>query len=293
MKKSKRLFTFFVIFLFLGSILFFWNDLVDIYLELSLKLPRIEKEIAEFLIKETEKQILTPPPLRAEKEVLESFLTQAGVIQWTNSQREKYGSSSLIENEKLNIMAEVKVQDMFKNQYFAHYSPAGVGAKDLAESIGYEFISIGENLALGNFQNDEMLVQGWMDSPGHRENILNESYQEIGVAVLKGIFDGKSTWLAVQHFGLPLSACPQPNETIAIKIELNQNKIEELQKTLKALRTEIRFIKPKFGSRYNQKVEQYNNLISQYNALLEETERLINQYNNRIKLFNECATGVK
>lgn len=293
MKKSKRLFAFSVFFLFLGSILFFWNDLVDIYLELSLKLPRVEKEIAEFLIKETEKQILTPPPLRAEKEALESLLTRTGVIQWTNSQREKYGFSSLIENEKLNIMAEVKVQDMFKNQYFAHYSLTGIGAKDMAESNGYEFISIGENLALGNFQNDKTLVQGWMDSPGHRENILNESYQEIGVAVLKGIFDGKSTWLAVQHFGLPLSACPQPDETIAIRIELNQNEIEELQKTLKALRAEIRFIKPKYGSGYNQKVDQYNNLISQYNALLEETEILINQYNNRIKLFNECATGVK
>jgi uncharacterized protein YkwD len=92
---------------------------------------------------------------------------------------------------------------MFENQYFAHESPTGEKVSDLAKKFGYDFLLIGENLAMGNFSSDEDLVLAWMESPGHRENILNEKYQEIGVAVKKGIFEGKEVWIAVQHFGLP------------------------------------------------------------------------------------------
>ncbi|MFQ6049481.1 MAG: CAP domain-containing protein [Candidatus Paceibacterales bacterium] len=291
MKKFSKLFIIFII--FLGVFLFFWNDLLDIYSELSLRLPQIEKGVTEFLIKETEKQISIPPPLRAEREAPEAFLTHTGIIQWTNIQREKYGLPSFMENKTLNAMAEKKVQDMFEKQYFAHYSPLGVGMEDLAKSARYEFIAIGENLAFGNFQDDEVLVQAWMDSPGHRENILNDDYQEIGVAVSKDIFDGESTWLAVQHFGLPLSACPQLDETLETKIGTNQNQIKELQKTLEALLVKIQTMKPKRGRAYNQKIEQYNALASQYNTLIEETEVLVNKYNNQVRLFNECAAGAK
>jgi len=289
MKKSIL---FLISLIILGGVLFFWNDILDFYSKLSLRLPQIEKEITN-LIQEAGKQISTPPPLRAKKEVPEAFLTRAGVIEFTNIQREKYGLPPLKENLKLNASAEEKVKDMFENQYFSHFSPSGVGVEDLVKSAGYEFIAIGENLALGNFENDEVLVQGWMDSPGHRENILNDRYQEIGVAVLKGLFEGKSTWLAVQHFGLPLSACPQPNETLKTKITVNQNQIKELEKTLEILRVEIQTMRPKRGSAYIEKIEQYNNLVNQYNALIDETESLINQYNNQIKIFNDCATGVE
>ena len=135
---------------------------------------------------------------------------------------------ALLENTKLDQSAELKAQDMLKNQYFAHTSPSGMAVGNLAEKVGYEFIAIGENLALGNFENDEALVQAWMDSPGHRANILNSRYQEIGVAVLKGVFEGRTTWLAVQHFGLPLSVCPSPQEGVKLTIDANQNKIDEI-----------------------------------------------------------------
>lgn len=258
----------------LGGVLFFWD---------AMQLPEIKKGITD-LIQKTEKQISTLPPLRAEKEAPESFLTRAGIIQWTNIQREKYGLPPLRENAKLNASAVIKVEDMLANQYFSHQSPSGAAVGDLAESVGYEFIAIGENLALGNFENDEGLVQAWMDSPGHRANILNPQYQEIGVAVAEG--------LAAQHFGLPLSACSQPDETIKAEINTNQNQLEELQKTLELLQFEIKNARPKRGPAYTQKIEQYNNLISQYNTLVAETESLINQYNNQVRLFNECATGI-
>lgn len=253
-----------------------------------IEIPLIETRVDEQIIEE---QVSTSLPLRVEKEeVAYSFLTQSGIIQWTNAQREQYGLPLLRESPKLNASAQEKIQDMFEEQYFAHQSPSGVEAKDLAKVFGYELIIIGENLALGNFQNDQILVQAWMDSPGHRANILGAKYQEIGVAVSKGTFNGQSTWLAVQHFALSFSACSQPDEILRAKIEENQNQIHELLETLEVLRTEIQAIRSKRGSVYRQKVEEYNILVSQYNTLIEETKDLVNQFNGQVKLFNECAT---
>ena len=292
MRKSKVIILFFLI-VIIGGVFLFKDSLLDLYSKLSLKLPQIEKGVADFLKEEVGKQILTPPPLRSQEENLEAFLTRAGVIEFTNTQREKYGLPPLKENYRLDLSAEVKVQDMFENQYFAHDSPSGVRVGDLAEGVGYEFIAIGENLALGNFKNDEALVQAWMDSPGHRENILNNRYQEIGVAVQKGTFEGRTVWLAVQHFGLPLSACNEPDEKTKTTIEENQNQIEELQKTLNLLQVEISKMRPKRGSIYTQKIEEYNSLVAEYNTLLDNNKTLINQYNNQVQIFNNCVVGTE
>ncbi len=184
---------------------------------------------------------------------------------------------------------------MFLNQYFSHYSPKGEGVSDLAKKFNYQFLAIGENLALGNFQNDEDLVLAWMESPGHKENILNSKYQEIGVAVKKGVFEGKTTWLAVQHFGTPLSVCPQPDIVLKEKIEENQEKLEEWEKELLILKSEIDSIKKRILGRigrkeYLPKIEKYNNLVNQYNNLLEETKYIINKYNSQVILFNQCLS---
>jgi len=282
----------------LAGIFLFWKDFTDFYFQLEnrltdffIPLEGISYPLTGF-IEKIEKQIATPPPLRAAKEASESFLTKEGVIAFTNSQREKNGLPKLKENAKLNLSAELKAQDMLKNQYFAHDSPSGATVGNLADDAGYQFIAIGENLALGNFENDEVLVQDWMDSPGHRANILNNRYQEIGVMVLKGFFEGKSTWLAVQHFGLPLSVCPSPDETMRITITVNQNKINEIFKELETLQTEIRAMSPKRGSVYQEKINQYNELVAEYNLLIEQAKLIINEYNRQVRLFNECLTGI-
>jgi uncharacterized protein YkwD len=288
----KFIILFLILLIFSGIFFFFQDDLLDFYQKIFSRLPEIEKGLTG-LVKEVQRQISTPPPLRAEKEAAKAFLTKSGVIEWTNSQREKYGLPPLKESAELDASAAIKIEDMFQKQYFAHNSPTEEGVGDLAEHAGYEFIAIGENLALGNFENDEVLVQSWMDSPGHRENILSSKYQEIGVAVLKCNFEDKITWLAVQHFGLPFSACPQPDEATKTAIESNQKQIEELGVVLKELKAEIEAIKPKRGEFYIQKVEEYNTIVGQYNNLINKTEQLVNQYNNQVNLFNDCATGAE
>jgi len=288
MKKFQVLILIFVV--LIAGALFFWNDILNFYSSLSLVLPGVEEGVGEFITKQIEKQILTPPPLRSGKENPEAFLTKEGVINWTNAQRQENGLPPLKENTKLNASAKLKVEDMFAKQYFAHNSPSGQGVADLAEKAGYDFIVIGENLASGNYKDDQDLVQAWMDSPGHRENILYDKYQEIGVWVQKGVFEGETTWLAVQHFGLPLSACPTPNDALKITIEENKNQLAGLKTELESLKAEIEPIRPKRDPDFYQKVRKYNEEVSQYNELLQKTESLMSSYNFQVQSFNQCVS---
>lgn len=130
-------------------------------------------------------------------------LTSAGVIKLVNEARAKQGLAPLTENQKLSTSAKMKAEDMLKNQYFAHNSPSGTTPSYLADSAGYVYSSFGENLAYGNFKNNDALMNGWMNSSGHKANILNPSYTEIGVSVIKGKYNGREVWMAVQHFGKP------------------------------------------------------------------------------------------
>jgi len=291
MKKIRLIILIFVVLaIFIAGFFFFWNQILNLYTKLYLKLPELQKGVGDFVMQEIEKQISTPPPLRSQVDFPEAFLSRTGVIKWTNTQRLKYGLPPLKENLKLDKSAQLKVEDMFKYQYFGHISPSGVEIRDLANQAGYEFISIGENLALGNFENDEALVQAWMESPGHRENILNNKYTEIGIFVAQGTFEGKTTWLAVQHFGLPLSACPKPDEKIKTEIESDKTQIKELEIKLQDLLTEIQDMKPRRDPNYNQKVEEYNALVAEYNNLVGEIKDLIDKYNSQVNLFNNCLT---
>lgn len=258
---------------------------VDLLPEVS-DLPRVVEEI--------KKEISLPPPLRAERKAPVSVLTRAGAIRWTNVERQNDGLPVLAENAKLNSAAEIKLKDMFARQFFAHVSPTGEGAADLVKKATYEFIAVGENLALGNFDGDKDLVTAWMNSPGHRANILSSTFHEIGVAVGKGMFEGKETWLAVQIFAKPISACPQPDPNLKAGIESAESKIGSLVQTANALKNEIENEKPKTRKEteeYNQKVDEYNSLAHQINALVEEVKILISRYNTQVRALNQCISG--
>ncbi|HYC34592.1 MAG TPA: CAP domain-containing protein, partial [Candidatus Paceibacterota bacterium] len=149
-----------------------------------------------------------PDPLISKKAAVSGNLTVSVIVTETNNQRKANGLSELGVNELLTRAAQMKLDDMFKNQYFEHESPDGKGPGEVAEAAGYRFLTVGENLALGSFADEKDLVQAWMDSPGHRANILGTQFTEIGIAAKKGMFKGEEVWIAVQEFGKPLSACP-------------------------------------------------------------------------------------
>jgi uncharacterized protein YkwD len=276
--------------LFFTSILFLVLFLLVNFLfplpRISQNFKKIENLTPKVEIK-TEPQVFTPPPLKVETKK-EGFLTQRGIIVWTNIYRKDFGLKTLKENEILDQSAKLKLEDMFKNQYFAHKSPEGIELKDLMKDVNYKFIVIGENLAMGNFENDKELVDAWMKSEGHRENILNERFEEIGVAVKKGIFEGREVWIAVQHFGKPLSACQKPDEDLKKRIENNETKLDEMEKELLSLKEEIEKKVPKWMVK--EKIKEYNDLVNEYNLLLKETQDLISQYNQQVESFNNCLS---
>jgi len=275
-----------VLFLLAAGFLFLFRDLI---FDIAARLPNIEEIAFNIEASEVKKEVIAPAPLRAKAESVESFLTDAGVIRLTNIRRSESDLAPLALNSELTQAAAAKVQDMFRDQYFAHRSPGGLDAGAFAENNGYEYILIGENLALGNFRSDAELVQGWMDSPGHRANILNSRYQEIGVSTRRGTFEDRTTWLSVQIFGRPLANCPRPDESIRVQIENYDAEIRELREQLELLRTEIQDSSPKNDpAMYNQKVGEFNALVSQYNQLIEAARNLMTSYNNQVRAFNEC-----
>lgn len=252
------------------------------------RLPEINESV-DVALENIKKDIYLPEPLRAIRESEQAYLTRGGIIKWTNEHRANAGLPVLTENPQLNTAARLKVQDMFARQYFEHNSPTGGNIGTLLDGVGYRYISVGENLALGNYENDQALVQAWMDSPGHRANILNTRFKEIGVAAAKGTFEGKQTWLAVQAFALPLSACPAIDESL--KAQINQLELQVAQLKIQAdtILTELEANKKK-GNReeYNHKVEEYNYIANQINTIITQLKNMVNQYNEQVRIFNAC-----
>lgn len=235
--------------------------------------------------------LLSPPPLRAPERPFSTPLTVTGILYWTNMAREENGQlPTLAESTRLDAVSQSKIKDMFDRQYFAHVSPSGVDARQFVEKIGYRYILIGENLALGNFDGDQDLVKAWMGSPGHRANILHARFQEIGVAVGKGTFEGREAWLAVQTFALPLSACPEPDSTMREKIMTLEAQIEEQKIALQVRRNEVERLESKGGPDYEQRINQYNILVEAINNRINEAKALIGQYNSQVDAFNRCVS---
>lgn len=132
---------------------------------------------------------------------------QNQIIGLSNQQRQINGIGTLTENSLLDQAAAAKAADMFAKNYWAHFAPDGTSPWYFFNNVGYKYSWAGENLAR-DFQTSEGVVQGWMNSPSHRENLLNNNYTEMGVAVVNGTLLGEETTLVVQLFGKPVSAAP-------------------------------------------------------------------------------------
>jgi hypothetical protein len=91
---------------------------------------------------------------------------------------------------------------MAKEGYFAHDSPSGVTPWEWFDEVEYTYETAGENLAI-DFSDSDAVVDAWMDSRLHRENILEEDFTEIGIATARGEYEGRETVFVVQMFGTP------------------------------------------------------------------------------------------
>lgn len=129
------------------------------------------------------------------------------VIRLTNEKRTGSGLSPVTENSTLDSAALAKGNDMLAKGYWAHFAPDGTSPWSFFTSFGYRYRYAGENLAR-DFSSAQSAVDAWMNSPSHRENILNPNYREIGIGVVEGSLAGVDTTIIVQFFGTPLSGAP-------------------------------------------------------------------------------------
>lgn len=129
-------------------------------------------------------------------------ITIEKLLQLTNQERTQYNLPALTYNDKLAQAAEEKAKDMFTKNYWTHYGPDGTTPWDFILKSGYQYEYAGENLAK-NFLFSQGVVDAWMNSKTHKENIVRKEYTEVGFAVVNGMLNGEETTLVVQMFGKP------------------------------------------------------------------------------------------
>ena len=106
------------------------------------------------------------------------------VIRLVNVERSKQGLKSLDSDWQLSRVARYKSQDMRDNGYFSHTSPTYGSPFEMMKSFGISYRTAGENIAKGQ-KTPKAVVNAWMNSSGHRANILNSSFTKIGVGYVK------------------------------------------------------------------------------------------------------------
>ena len=109
----------------------------------------------------------------------------AAILASMNEERARRGLEPLTLNSRLTQAAYDRTNDMFAKRYFDHESPDGIEPFTWVRQRGYRYRTIGENLALG-YRSGGAVVDGWMRSPGHRANILQRSFNEVGIAIADG-----------------------------------------------------------------------------------------------------------
>ena len=124
-------------------------------------------------------QVLTIPGKDAQIEEYEKK-----VVELVNEIREQNGLKKLTHDWELSRVARFKSQDMKDNKYFSHTSPVYGSPFEMIKNFGISYRNAGENIARG-YATPEAVVNGWMNSSGHRANILNSSYTKIGVGYVR------------------------------------------------------------------------------------------------------------
>ncbi len=106
-------------------------------------------------------------------------VSQSGLLQATNQQRQNNGRGLLTLNSQLSQAAQAKANDMATRNYWSHNTPEGNAPWVFIAQTGYSYTQAGENLAYGFLTSDDT-VTGWMNSPSHRDNLLNTAYLDVG-----------------------------------------------------------------------------------------------------------------
>ena len=127
---------------------------------------------------------------------LATDITRDAVVASMNAQRAQQGLPPLRIDDRLCAAAGDRMREMEEMAYWDHVSPEGRSPFAWLKPRGYDFRYAGENLAKG-FETAEVLVESWMESRGHRENIMSPLYNDCGIAIIDGSTLGRATGKSV------------------------------------------------------------------------------------------------
>lgn len=148
-----------------------------------------------------------------------SDITVQEVLDQTNQRRIDSGLSALKIDQSLSDAARRKASDMFTFDYWAHVNPKnGTEPWYFFDAVSYKYRYAGENLAR-DFATTPPMVQAWIDSPSHRENLLSPHYVDTGISVVNGTLGGVETTLVVQLFGSKQTALTAPKLGSAAQVQ--------------------------------------------------------------------------
>lgn len=136
-------------------------------------------------------------------------LISTSIVQYTNQYRLTSNAPQLTINPLLNEAARLKAEDMAQRGYFSHNSPDNITPWEWLKKVGYDYLYAGENLAL-NFTDSQEVVEAWLNSESHRQNLLNPNFKEIGIGIAKGTYKNQPAIFIVQFFGTPKLLAQQP-----------------------------------------------------------------------------------
>lgn len=152
------------------------------------------------------------------------------IINLTNEARRQNDLPSLASNHLLAKAAQAKAKAILKSQYFSHDQPAmNKKFADWVKEEDYRYLVVGENLAMG-FGSSSAVVEAWLKSPSHRDNILKKEYQDIGLAVAKGKINGQNAYVVVQYLGQTANRLLSENMNLFGKKTLPRLFIGQLKK---------------------------------------------------------------
>ncbi|WP_326910792.1 CAP domain-containing protein [Sedimentibacter sp. MB31-C6] len=185
-----------------------WKELLNKNLSKSKVTEPVEQE--QEVTEQVEKKQEVTEPVEKEQETPEKENTQneskdstisssleyeQKVVELVNVERQKAGLSALTLDTSISNVARTKSKDMANNNYFAHQSPTYGSAGDMLRQFGISWSAWGENIAYGQ-KTPEIVVDAWMNSPGHRANILSSNFNKIGVGYVTNS-NGRPYWTQI------------------------------------------------------------------------------------------------
>lgn len=139
-------------------------------------------------------------------------VSQAGLLSATNTQRSNNGVAVLTSSSLLNAAAQAKANDMITRNYWSHQTPDGQQPWVFITNAGYQYLAAGENLAYG-YMTSAATVTGWMNSPGHKANLLSTNYTEVGFGIANSanfVGNGEQTVVVAMYAKPQTASAPAP-----------------------------------------------------------------------------------